>query len=326
MKLRSAIAMAFALVPVLVAGVLPSLARAAYPERPIRLVVPFPAGSATDSVARILTETMSLDLGQPFVIDNKGGAQGIIGMQAAIGAPADGYTLVIVGVTTGASNVSLFKKLPYDPAADLSMIGMVADSPIVLVVSPRLNVKNAGELLARARREPGKLSYGYGSGSAQVAAAKLVAMGDIKVLGVPYKGSPQVMTDLIGGQIDFTLTDISLASPHMKAGTIKALGVTSRTRFPLLPEVPTLDEAGAKGYSLVVWFALGGPARLPEPVVQRLSAALGKALANPDLIRRFADQGLAPRQSSAAETSAFIKTEIVEWGKLIKQAGIEPQE
>ncbi|CAN5401999.1 tripartite tricarboxylate transporter substrate binding protein [soil metagenome] len=299
---------------------------AGYPDRPIRLVVPFPAGSGTDVVGRILGETMSQDLGQPFIIDNKGGAQGIIGVQTATNAPADGYTLVILGVTTGASNVSLFKKLPYDPARDLTMIGMVGDSPIVLVASPKLPVKNAADLLDLARREPGKLTYGYGSGSAQIALAKLVAMGDIKALPVPYKGSPQVMTDLIAGQIDFTMTDISLAVPQMKGGTINALGVTSKDRFPLLPELPSINESGAKGYDLVVWFALGAPAKLPEPIVERLSAALKKALASPDLIRRFAEQGLAPKFSTPAQASSFIKSEIVEWGKLIKQAGIEPQE
>ncbi|CAN5129087.1 tripartite tricarboxylate transporter substrate binding protein [soil metagenome] len=306
--------------------VMPGPAMAVYPDRPIRLVVPFPAGSGTDVVGRILGETMSQDLGQPFIIDNKGGAQGIIGMQTAINAPADGYTLVILGVTTGASNVSLFKKLPYDPAKDLTMLGMVGDSPIVLVASPKLAVRNAADLLELARREPGKLTYGYGSGSAQIALAKLVAMGDIKVLPVPYKGSPQVMTDLIAGQIDFTMTDISLAVPQMKAGTIKPLGVTSKDRFPLLPELASINESGAKGYDLVVWFALGGPAKMPAPVVERLSASLKKALANPDLIKRFAEQGLAAKFSTPADASTFIKSEIVEWGKLIKQAGIEPQD
>lgn len=315
-----------ALAALLAWALLPTAASAAYPERSIRLVVPFPAGSGTDVVARILGETMSQDLGQPIVIDNKGGAQGIIGVQAATSAPADGYTLVILGVTTGASNVSLFKKLPYDPARDLTMLGLVGESPIVLVTSAKSQLRNAGELFEQARREPRKLTYGYGSGSAQIAAAKLVAMGGIDVLPVPYKGSPQVMTDLIAGQIDFTLIDISLAVPQIKGGNIKALGVTSKNRFPLLPEIPSLDESGAKGYDLVVWFALGGPAKLPQPIVDRLSIALKNALANPDLIRRFAEQGLATRYSTADEASRFIKSEIVEWGKLIKAAGIEPQD
>lgn len=301
-------------------------APAAYPDHPIRLVVPFPAGSGTDVVGRVLGQVMSQDLGQPIVVDNRGGAQGIIGVQATTSAPADGYTLVILGVTTGASNVSLFRKLPYQPSRDLTMLGMVGESPIVLVASPKLGVSTAGELFDKARQQPGKLSYGYGSGSAQVAAAKLVAMGDVKVLPVPYKGSPQVMTDLIAGQIDFTLTDISLAIPQMKAGLVKGLGVTSKERFPLLPDLPPINESGAPGYDLVVWFALAAPAKLPEPIVQRLSASLKKALADPELVRRFAEQGLAPKYSTPADAAAFVKSEIVEWGKLIKQAGIEPQD
>jgi tripartite-type tricarboxylate transporter receptor subunit TctC len=315
-----------ALVVALTTVVAAHAALGAYPDHPIRLVVPFPAGSGTDVVGRVLGQVMSQDLGQPIVVDNKGGAQGIIGVQATTSAPADGYTLVILGVTTGASNVSLFRKLPYQPSRDLTMLGMVGESPIVLVASPKLGVGTAGELFDKARQQPGKLSYGYGSGSAQVAAAKLVAMGEVKVLPVPYKGSPQVMTDLIAGQIDFTLTDISLAIPQMKAGLVKGLGVTSKERFPLLPDLPPINESGAPGYDLVVWFALAAPAKLPEPIVQRLSASLKKALADPELVRRFAEQGLAPKYSSPADAAAFVKSEIVEWGKLIKQAGIEPQD
>ncbi|CAN5352353.1 tripartite tricarboxylate transporter substrate binding protein [soil metagenome] len=301
-----------------------SPASAAYPDRPIRMVVTFPAGSNSDVMARILSDAMSKDLGQPIIIDNRGGAQGIIGMQAATTAAPDGYTIVVIGVTTGASNPSMFRKLPYDPMKDLTIIGMVADSPLVLVSSPALPVASANELFALARKQPGKLSYGYGSGSAQVACAKLVSMVDAQVLSVPYKGSPQAMTDLIGGQIDFTLIDVSLAMPQAKSGKVKALAVTTKERFPLMPDTPTLDEIGVKGYDLSVWFALGAPAGLPAPIVDRLSTSLKTALANPELTKRFSEQAITPKYSTPDQARSFMQKEIIEWGKMIKAAGVEP--
>jgi tripartite-type tricarboxylate transporter receptor subunit TctC len=298
---------------------------AQYPERMIKLVVPFPAGSGTDTVARQLAEEMGRDLGQAIVIDNKPGAQGIIGVNVATSAPPDGYTIVLLGVTTGASNVSLFKKLPYDPLKDLTPLGMVAESPIVLVAAPSFSPNNAGELFELGRKNPGKLTYGYGSGSAQVAAAKLVSMGNIKTVPVPYKGSPQALTDVMSGQVDFMFVDLSLAVPQIKGGRLKALGVTSRDRFPVVPDIQSINESGAPGYELVVWFALAGPANLPPAVTERLGRALNKALDSKDLQAKYALQGIAVKHSTPQQFGTFLKSEIANWGALIKAAGIEPE-
>ncbi len=301
------------------------VANAAYPEKPIRLVVPFPAGSGTDIVARELGEEMSKDLKQPIIVDNKGGAQGIIGVQSAVASPADGYTLVILGVTTGASNVSLFKKLPYDPLRDLTPIGMIADSPIVLVGSPKVVAKNLEELLRYGRQNPGKLSYGYGSGSAQVAAARVVSMGKFEAVPVGYKGSPQALVDLMSGQVDFMFVDLSVATSQLAAGKVKAFGVSTKSRFPQAPNIPSIHEAGLPGFDLSVWFAMAGPAGMSAEVTARVSTALNNALRSPVLIKKFETKGLAVKISMPSEFGAFLKSEIANWAMMIKEAGIPAQ-
>jgi tripartite-type tricarboxylate transporter receptor subunit TctC len=307
-------------------GIVPAQATAKYPDRPIKLVVPFPAGSATDTVARQLGEEMSKDLGQPIVVDNKPGAQGIIGVNAAVNAAPDGYTLLVLGVTTGASNVSLFKHLPYNPIKDLTPIGMIAESPIVLVAAPGFGPDDTAQLFEQGRKHPGKLTYGYGSGSAQVAAAKLVSMGDIKAMPVPYKGSPQALTDVMSGRVDFMFVDLSLAIPQIEGGKLKALGVTTRGRFPVVPDIKSINESGAPGYELVVWFALSGPAKMPPDVTDRVSKALNVALRSKELQRKYAALGLAVKSSTPAEFASFLTSEIDNWGAMIKAAGIPPQD
>ncbi len=306
-------------------ALIPFISNAAYPDKPITLIVPFPAGSATDTVARTLAEEMSSDLRQTIIVDNKPGAQGIIGMNAAVKAAPDGYTLVVLGVTTGASNVSLFKKLSYDPIKDLTPLGMVAESPIVLVSAPGFKANNSGDLFKLGKENPGKLTYAYGSGSAQVAAAKLIDMGGIKAVGVPYKGSPQALIDVMSGQVDFMFIDLSLAIPQIEAGKLKALGVTTKTPFSIVPKIPTINQSGAPGYELVVWFALAGPAGIPQPVVTRISQALDKALQSPALQKRYFGLGLEVKQMSPSGFGNFLKSEIQNWGQLIRQAGIQAE-
>lgn len=301
-------------------------ANAKYPDHPIKLVVPFPAGSATDTVARQVSDEMSRDLGQPIIVDNKPGAQGIIGVNTTVNAAPDGYTLVLLGVTTGASNVTLFRKLPYDPLKDLTPIGMIAESPIVLVSAPGFAANDTAQLFELGRKNPGKLTYGYGSGSAQVAAAKLVSMGGIKTTPVGYKGSPQALTDVMSGRVDFMFVDLSLAIPQIEGGKLKALGVTTKGRFPVVPDIKSINESGAPGYELVVWFALGGPAKMPADVTARVSKALNTALDSKDLQQKYAALGLAVKKSTPAEFSVFLRSEIDNWGTLIKAAGIPPQD
>ena len=296
-----------------------------FPDRPIRLVVPFPAGSITDIVARSLGDQMARDLGQPVVIDNKAGANGIIGTQAAAQAKPDGYTIVIVGVTTAASNVSLFKKLPYDPIKDLAPIGGISDTPYLLVGSHDTPGSTVGELFAYGKQNPGKLTYAYGSGSAQVFGAKLAHMGQIKVTPVSYRGGPQTMTDVMGGQVNLTFTDFANGLQQARAGKVKVYGVSTRNRFVLAKEIPTLDESGAPGFDLTVWFGLMGPAGMPATVTQRLSLALDKALASPELVQRFNAQGLSTMPMKSAAFGDFVKSEITKWSNIVQEVGIEPQ-
>lgn len=298
---------------------------ASYPSKPIRLVVPFPPGSITDVVARALSDGMSARLGQPVVIDNQAGANGIVGTVSAVKAAPDGYTLFMVGVSTGASNVSAFKALPYDPRKDFTPVGTLAEAPFMLVVGKHLPVRNLQEFLAYAKARPNGLSYGYGSGSAQMCAAQLVSMGGFNATAVAYRGVPQAMTDLVGGTIDFTIADLVNGQQQAKAGRVTAIGVTSQKRSPLAPDIPSLAEGGLPDYDLTVWFGMAGPARLPAPVVQRINAALREVLADAGLQKRFETAGLTPMPGSAESFGKLIDTDIGKWGAVFKAAGLEPQ-
>ncbi|MEB2398579.1 MAG: tripartite tricarboxylate transporter substrate binding protein [Alcaligenaceae bacterium] len=304
---------------------LPMLAWGAYPEKPVRLIVPFTPGSITDVVARALAKGLDAELGQSVVVENRAGANGIVGTVAAMNSPADGYTLFMVGVTTGASNVSAFKSLPYDPRKDFEPIGLVADAPFMLVSRSDLPVKSVQDLIDYAKANPGKLSYGYGSGSAQLCAAQVVSMGGFTATPVGYRGVPQAMTDLMGGVLDFTIADMVNGLQQSRAGRVTALGVTSKTRSPLAPELPTLDEAGLPGYDLTVWFGMAAPAGTPADVVARINEALGKALRSPSLGEQFASSGLSVRTSSPEGFKELIHSDIDKWGKVFTAAGLTPQ-
>lgn len=314
-----------ALAAAAMALVLPLPAMAAFPEKPIRLVVPFPAGSITDVVARALSDGLATRLGQPIVIDNQGGANGIVGTVSAVKAAPDGYTLFMVGVSTGASNVSVFKSLPYDPRKDFTPVAILADAPFMLVAGKHLPAKNLAEFIAYAKAHPGKLSYGYGSGSAQLCAAQVVSMGGFEATPVAYRGVPQAMTDLAGGTIDFTIADMVNGLQQARAGRVTALGVTSRGRSPLAPEVPSLSEGGLSAYDLTVWFGMAAPARTPAAVVERVNAALREVLADPVLQKRFETSGLTPLYGSPEAFRKLIESDIAKWGAVFKAAGIEQQ-
>lgn len=305
--------------------ILAATAQAEYPDRPIRLIVPFPAGTATDIVARQVAAEMTKVLKQPIVVDNKAGAQTIIGTQAALAAPADGYTLLAFGTSNAAINVSLFTKLPYSPAKDFTAIAQVAESSTVLVTSMKVTAASIGELIQYGRANPGKLTYGYGSGSAQVAGQSFAAMAGINILPVAYKGAPQVLTDVMSGEIDFTFIDYFIAAPQIKAGKIKALGVTSKERFSLAPELPPVHETLA-GYDIRVFFGFAGPAPLPADVVARLTSAIEFAVKQPETVQRFADLGLVVKYAPSADYAAYVQREIDNWAGLIKAAGISPQD
>lgn len=298
---------------------------ALFPDRPLRLVVSFPAGSSSDQIARQISAEMSKDLGQQIVVDNKAGAQTIIGMQNSLLSPSDGYTLVLFGSTPAAINVSMFRKLPYDPVRDFTAIGQIGEAPLVMVASPKLAPNTAAEFIRYARDNPGKLNCGYGSTATQVGCEAFAALSGIKIVSVPYKGTPQALVDLMGGSIDVTFFDYPFAAPQIRAGKVKTYGVTSRERFSLAPDLPTVGDA-IPSFDLKVFFGLAAPGQLPADILKRLATSLDRALANPELVKKFSEQGLVVRRSTPQEFGAIVKSEIANWASLIKAAGIPPQD
>lgn len=299
---------------------------AAYPDRPLKLVVSFPAGSTSDFVARLVSIEMAKQLGQPIVVENKEGAQTVIGMRYALTAPADGYTMVLFGSTPASINVSMFKNLPYDPVKDFTPIGLVGESPLIMVSALPLPVRNIGELIDYGRAHPGKLTFGHSSTATQVAAASFAQQGRIEALPVAYRGTPQVLIDLMSGQIDAALLDYPFALANIRAGKVRPLGVTSKTAFPLSPDIPPVADA-LPGYELKVFFGFAAPGNnLPAEVVQKLSDALAAALKNETVARRLAEQGIVARATTPAEFGAYVKNDIQFWARLIQAAGIKPQD
>ncbi|WP_298835719.1 tripartite tricarboxylate transporter substrate binding protein [uncultured Piscinibacter sp.] len=305
---------------------LPGLAAAqAYPAKPINFVVPFAAGSATDQLARALGQSLTEQTKQPVVVDNKAGASGMLAAQQAARAPADGYTVLITTNTTHAANEHLYKKLPYDPVKDFAPVTGLGKGGQVLVVNAASPYKSVAELLAAARQSPGKLSFGSGSSSSRVAGEMLKQLAGVDVLHVPYKSNPLAITDLLGGQIDLMITDTSTGVPQVKAGKLRALGFSTQTRSPQLPDVPTIDEAGVKGYDMGYWFAAYVPAGTPAPVVTKLNELLGAAVRSASAKAFFENGGVAGWSTTPEELTKFQAAETTKWGKVIKAAGIEPE-
>ncbi|HEX2011335.1 MAG TPA: tripartite tricarboxylate transporter substrate binding protein [Roseateles sp.] len=302
-----------------------AVAQQAYPAKPLTFVVPFAAGSATDQLARALGQSLTEQSGQAVVVDNKAGASGMLAAQAAARAPADGYTVLITTNTTHAANEHLYKKLSYDPVKDFAPVTGLGKGGQVLVVRADAPYKNVAELLAQARKAPGKLSFGSGSSSSRVAGEMFKQLSHTEILHVPYKSNPQAVTDLLGGQIDLMITDTATGVPQIKGGKLKALGVSTTRRIPLLPEVPTIDEAGVKGYDMGYWFAAYVPANTPRPVVSRLNELLVNATRSTAAKAFFDGAGAEAWSTSPEELARFQAGETQKWGKVIKAAGIEPE-
>ncbi|MDB5797820.1 MAG: uncharacterized protein JWP36_1722 [Paucimonas sp.] len=300
----------------------PVLARADYPEKPIHFIVPFAAGTATDQLARVLGQAMSINTGQQVVIDNKPGANAFIGAEAAARAPADGYTVFISTNTTHAAAQHLFRKLPYDPVKDFAPVTGLGKGGQVLVISSSAPFKTVAELVAHAKSNPGKLSFGSGSSSSRVAGELFQQMAGIELLHVPYKSNTFAVTDLLGGQIQLMITDTATGIPHIKSGKLRALGYSTRTRSSLLPDLPTIDEAGVKGYDIGYWFAAWVPARTPAPVVKRLNDLLAAAARSPQAASFYAASGTDLFLTSPAELAQFQASEANKWGEIIRKAGI----
>jgi len=295
-----------------------------YPSRPVKLVVPFPAGSATDQIARVVGHELQSVLGQPFVVENKAGAQGGIAAAEVAKAAPDGYTLMLTTNTPQAANVSLFKKLSYDPVKDFAPIARLGTISFMLMVRPDFPAKNLKEFLAHARSNPGKLSAGYGSAGSQVSQAMLRSMGKIDFVDVPYKGLPQAITDVLGGTLHFTFADLANGLAQQKGGKLRGLAVTSAKRSSLVSDVPAIAEE-LPGYELIAWFALVAPAGTPSAIVNQLHGRVESALGKPEVAARFATLGTDVAPMNPRELAAFIQSEIAKWARMVKAAGIEPQ-
>ena len=316
-----------ALIAVSALGVLPAVPAfgQAYPARPLTFVVPFAAGSATDQLARALGTSITEQTKQPVVVDNKAGASGMLGAQAVARAPADGYTVLIATNTTHAANEHLYKKVGYDAVKDFVPITGLGKGGQVLVVRAEAPYKTVGELVAWAKERPGKLSYGSGSASSRVAGEMFKQLSGTDVLHVPYKSNPNALTDLLGGQVDMMITDTATGLPQIRAGKLRALGVSTTKRLPVLPEVPTIAEAGVPGYDMSYWFAAYVPAGTPQPVVARLHGLLLEAVRSPQARQFYESSGAEAWTSSSAELAKWQAAETQKWGRVIKAAGIEAE-
>jgi tripartite-type tricarboxylate transporter receptor subunit TctC len=296
-----------------------------YPAKPITFIVPFAAGSATDQLARALGQSITETTKQAVVVDNKAGASGMLAAQAAARAPADGYTVLITTNTTHAANEHLYKKLPYDAVKDFAPVSGLGKGGQVLVVAADSPYKSVKDLLDFARKNPGKLTFGSGSSSSRVAGELFQQMSGTDILHVPYKSNPLAITDLLGGQIAMMITDTSTGVPQIKGGKLRALGVSTTKRLPMLPDVPTIDEAGVKGYDMGYWFAAYVPANTPAPVVQRLNELLHAGLKTPAAKAFFDTSGGEPFPTTPEQLAKFQLEETGKWGRVIKKAGIEPE-
>jgi len=294
----------------------------AYPSKPVKLIVPFPAGSATDHLARLTGSELNAALGQPVVVENKPGAQGGIAAAEVARAAPDGYTLMMTTNTPQAANVSLFKKLNYDPVKDFAPIARLGTTSFMLMVRPDFPAKNLKEFLSYAKTK--NLSAGYGSAGSQVSLSMLKAMGKLDAVEVPYKGIPQAITDTMGGSLAFTFVDLGNALGQAKGGKLRGLGVTSQKRTPLAPDLPAIAEE-LPGYELIAWFALMAPAKTPPDVLQKVHDAAVKSLAKPDVKDKYGAIGIDPAPMNQAELARFIQSEIAHWAKLVKLANIQPE-
>jgi tripartite-type tricarboxylate transporter receptor subunit TctC len=296
-----------------------------FPDKPVTLIVPFTAGSATDQLARSLAQAMSAETKQSFIVDNRPGANAFLGAQAVAKAKPDGYTILIATNTTHAANEHLFKKLPYHPVKDFEPITALGRGGQIMVVNPSLPVNTVADFIKLAKSKPGKLSYGSGSSSSLIAGEMFKQLTGTFILNIPYKSNPPALADLLGGQIDLMFTDMATGLPQVKGGKLKALGVTPRQRSPLAPEIPTLEEAGVKGYEMTYWFAAYAPAGTPAPVVQRLNELLQKAARGSAVNSFYKPTGTEVFLTTPDELRKFQAAESQKWGRIIKAAGIEAE-
>jgi tripartite-type tricarboxylate transporter receptor subunit TctC len=298
-----------------------------YPEKSVRVIVPAPPGSAPDFLVRLVGQKLSEAWGQPVVIDNIVGASGNIGTERAAKAVPDGYTLLFNTIGPIAVNVSLFDKLPYDPIKDLAPISLVAKMPNILTVNPGVPVKNLAELIALAKKEPGRLRYGTaGPGTTQHLSGELLnTLAGIKLVSIPYKSSAQMTTDAIGGQIEVLFHNAPVLLPHLKSGGLRGIAITSAKRSPAVPELPTMAEAGVAGFEITAWFGFMAPRGTPQAIIEKIHADVARIVASPDIRERILAQASEPVGNSPEEYAAFINEEIIKWRAVIKQANMKAE-
>ena len=298
---------------------------AAYPDKSVRLVVPFAAGGALDVVARIVGQKLTETWGRQIVIDNRLGAGGNIGAEFVAKAPADGYTLLMSSVTTQAINMSLLAKPPYDFVRDYAPVALVASAPLALVIHASLPAKSVREFIALAKAHPGELNYfssGTGTGT-HLAAVIFDQLAGVQTTHVPYKGGAQGLGDLLSGQVQFAMSTIGLVEPHVQTGRLRLLGVGSVKRYTRLPQIPTIAESGVKGYEAEQWYGVVGPAGTPAAIVNKLAAEIKTIVANPDVRERFYSQGIEPVYATPEEFAVYIKASVAKYAKVIKTLGLK---
>jgi tripartite-type tricarboxylate transporter receptor subunit TctC len=322
-KANSLLPTALLLLTLVCAG---AAAQTGYPAKPVRFIVPSAAGGGTDIIARSVAHKLSESLGQPFVVDNRPGAGQMIGIELAAKSPADGHT-ILMAASTLAINPIMYKKVSYDPLRDFAPITQAASLPNVLVVHPSLPVHSVAELIAYARQRPGQLNFasaGVGT-SPQMSVELLKSMAGIDMVHIPYKGTSPGVVDLLAGQVSVMAPNLLTALPHIKAGKLRALAVTSAKRSEALPEVPTVAESGLPGYDSTQWYGVLAPAGTSRAIVARLHDEIVRALREPEVRQRLAADGAEPVGSSPEEFAAFIKSEIDKWAKVASAAGIRPE-
>ena len=300
-----------------------SLAQAAFPDKPIRLIVPFPAGGAADVMARGMAQQLGSELGQQIVVDNRGGAGGAPAAEAAARSPADGYTLFFGTMGTQAINPALYSRIKYDPLKDFAPISVTHITPRVLVVGPSVAAKSIGELIALAKRKPDGLTYGSaGNGSSShLSGALFETMAGVKMVHVPYKGSSPLLVDVLAGRVDMTFDSYTVYEEHIKSGKVRALGVTSKARMGALPQLPTIAESGLPGFDVSNWLGVLAPAGTPKDVVATLQAALGRTMRTPALKQQLVALGIEPTFGTPEEFTALMRTELPKWAEIVRKSG-----
>jgi tripartite-type tricarboxylate transporter receptor subunit TctC len=296
-----------------------------YPSKPITIVVPFAAGSGTDSIARIVGQQLSVAFSQSVVIENKVGASGVLAATYVARAAPDGYTLLMATNSTHSANPHLFKSLSYDPVKDFAPVARAGSYVFMLVVNPEIPAKTLPELVAHAKANPGKLTYASGNTTGIVAGETLKSKAGIDVLHIPYKSTPPALNDVLGGRVSMMFIDLAPGLEHVRAGTLRPLAVTTKERSALLPDLPSLHEAGIPGYDVTSWAGLFAPAGTSKEIVARLNDEVRKIIANPEAKARIAITGFDAFSGPPETLAAFVQSELANWGKLIKDAGIEPQ-